>query len=106
MTNSVLHLENVRIKKDVSNQVNRQMNCDTFNINRTMNAAEAQIQDMSKNLGQSYTELQIGGLGLANTIVRLHLTMDEQVTWDICENDPQGTVITLKGLLHDQSSHC
>ena len=43
---SVLQLENVRIKKDVSNQVNRQMNCDTFNINRTMNAAEAQIQDI------------------------------------------------------------
>jgi len=45
-TNSVLHLENVRIKKDVSNQVNRQMNCDTFNINRTMNAAGSQIQDI------------------------------------------------------------
>lgn len=43
---SVLQLENVRIKKDVSNQVNRQMNCDAFNINRTMNAAEAQILDI------------------------------------------------------------
>lgn len=43
---SVLRLENVRIKKDVSNQVNRQMNCDAFNINRTMNAAEAQIADI------------------------------------------------------------
>lgn len=52
--NSVLHLENVRIKKDVSNQVNRQMNCDTFNINRTMNAAEAQIQDIR------YLEEEIG----------------------------------------------
>jgi DNA-binding protein WhiA len=45
-SNSVMHLENVRILKDVSNQVNRQMNCDTFNINRTMNAAESQIQDI------------------------------------------------------------
>lgn len=53
-SNSMLHLENVRIKKDVSNQVNRQMNCDAFNINRTMNAAEAQIQDIQ------YLEEQIG----------------------------------------------
>ena len=45
-SNSVLHLENVRIKKDVSTQVIRQMNCDTFNINRTMNAAEAQIEEI------------------------------------------------------------
>lgn len=43
---TMLHLENVRIKKDVSNQVNRQMNCDASNINRTMNAAEAQIADI------------------------------------------------------------
>lgn len=43
---SVLNLENVRIKKNVSNQINRQMNCDTSNINRTMAAAEAQIQDI------------------------------------------------------------
>lgn len=43
---TMLHLENVRIKKDVSNQVNRQMNCDASNINRTMNAAEAQIVDI------------------------------------------------------------
>lgn len=61
-TNSVLHLENVRIKKDVSNQVNRQMNCDTFNINRTMNAAEAQIQDIH------FLDEQIGLEKLPNSL--------------------------------------
>lgn len=45
-TNSVLKLENVRIKKGVSNQVNRLVNCDNSNINRTMDAAAAQIQDI------------------------------------------------------------
>jgi len=45
-TNSVLQLENVRIKKGVSNQVNRLVNCDNSNINRTMDAAAAQIQDI------------------------------------------------------------
>lgn len=43
---SVLQLENVRIKKVVSNQVNRQMNCDNSNIDRTMDAAAAQIDDI------------------------------------------------------------
>ena len=43
---SVLQLENVRIKKGVSNQVNRQMNCDNSNIDRTMDAAAAQIEDI------------------------------------------------------------
>lgn len=43
---SVLQLENVRIKKGVSNQVNRQMNCDSSNIDRTMDAAASQIEDI------------------------------------------------------------
>ena len=43
---SVLTLQNVRIKKDVSNRVNRQLNCDSSNINRTMNTALSQIADI------------------------------------------------------------
>ena len=51
---SVLTLQNVRIKKDVSNRVNRQLNCDSYNINRTMNTALAQIADIR------YIDEQIG----------------------------------------------
>lgn len=51
---SVLQMENVRVKKVVSNQVNRQMNCDSSNINRTMDAAAAQIQEIR------YLEAEIG----------------------------------------------
>lgn len=43
---AVLTLQNVRIKKDVSNRVNRQLNCDNSNINRTMNTALSQIADI------------------------------------------------------------
>ena len=43
---AVLELQNVHIKKDVSNRVNRQLNCDTSNINRTMNTALSQIADI------------------------------------------------------------
>ena len=43
---TVLTYENVRIKKEVSNQVNRQINCDQSNINRVVSASETQIQDI------------------------------------------------------------
>lgn len=43
---AVLNLEGVRVKKDVSNRVNRQLNCDNSNINRTMETALQQIADI------------------------------------------------------------
>lgn len=43
---AMMAFENIRVKKEVGNRVNRQMNCDTSNINRVMNAAEAQIRDI------------------------------------------------------------
>ena len=42
----VLEMENIRITKDLRNQVNRQMNCDNSNINRSMLTAERQIADI------------------------------------------------------------
>ncbi len=43
---AVLALENIRVRKEVSNHVNRQMNFDSSNINRTVEAAEALIRDI------------------------------------------------------------
>lgn len=51
---SVLTLQNVRIKKDVSNRVNRQLNCDNSNINRVMETALLQIEDIR------YIESELG----------------------------------------------
>ncbi|MBR7189139.1 MAG: DNA-binding protein WhiA [Clostridia bacterium] len=45
-SSAVLAFENVRVRKEVSNQVNRQMNFDASNINRVVEAAEAQIRDI------------------------------------------------------------
>jgi len=59
------------------------------------------IDKLAENLGQTYSELKIGGLGLANTITRFRLTMDDEVSYAIEDNDPRGTVITLRGPLHD-----
>ncbi|NLW52642.1 MAG: DNA-binding protein WhiA [Tissierellia bacterium] len=55
-TNSMLELENVKAMKDLRNQVNRQVNCDTANINKTLETANKQreqIEYIEKNIGLS-----------------------------------------------------
>ena len=44
---ALMELENVRILKDMRNSVNRQVNCETANINKTVSAAVKQIEDIS-----------------------------------------------------------
>lgn len=46
-TSSMLELENIKAMKDVRNNVNRQVNCDTANINKTLNASNNQIQQIN-----------------------------------------------------------
>ena len=43
---SLMNLENVRILKEMRNSVNRKVNCETANINKTVNAAVKQIEDI------------------------------------------------------------
>ena len=43
---ALLKFENVRIYKDVRNQVNRLVNCETANLNKTVNAAVKQVEDI------------------------------------------------------------
>ncbi|RDU22717.1 DNA-binding protein WhiA [Anaerosacchariphilus polymeriproducens] len=43
---ALMELENVRILKEMRNTVNRKVNCETANINKTVNAAVKQIQDI------------------------------------------------------------
>ena len=42
----MMNLENVRILKEMRNSVNRQVNCETANISKTVNAAVKQIADI------------------------------------------------------------
>ena len=39
-------MENVRVKKEVRNRINRQMNCDERNLARQIENAQAQIADI------------------------------------------------------------
>ncbi len=43
---ALMQMENIRILKDMRNQVNRQVNCETANLNKTVNAAVKQIEDI------------------------------------------------------------
>ena len=43
---SLMNMENVRILKDMRNSVNRRVNCETANINKTVNAALRQLEDI------------------------------------------------------------
>ena len=45
-TNCSLELMNVKIMKDMRNKINRAMNCDNANIDKTIKAAEKQIADI------------------------------------------------------------
>lgn len=43
---ALMDMENVRILKDVRNQTNRKVNCDLANINKTLTAAQRQLEDI------------------------------------------------------------
>lgn len=43
---ALMELENIRIVKEMRNSVNRQVNCETANINKTVSAAVKQVEDI------------------------------------------------------------
>lgn len=45
---ALMEMENVRIFKDVKNLVNRRVNCETANINKTVSASRKQIEDIRR----------------------------------------------------------
>ena len=44
--NSVLRFEEVRVIKETRNEINRLVNCETANLNKTINASIKQIEDI------------------------------------------------------------
>ncbi len=57
---ALMEFENIRILKEVRNSVNRQVNCETANIHKTVTAAAKQIEDIK------YIECNKGFSGLAD----------------------------------------
>lgn len=59
---ALMNLENVRIIKEMRNSVNRKVNCETANINKTVSAAVKQIEDINYIKGHMRLESLSEGL--------------------------------------------
>ncbi len=46
-TNAMLKFEDIRIVRDMRNSVNRLVNCETANMNKTIDAAQKQIENIN-----------------------------------------------------------
>ena len=62
---ALLELENLRIIKEMRNTVNRRVNCETANINKTVNAAAKQVEDIM------YIEKECGLVNLPDTLYEM-----------------------------------
>jgi DNA-binding protein WhiA len=62
---ALLELENLRIIKEMRNTVNRRVNCETANINKTVNAATKQVEDIM------YIEEHGGMVNLPDTLYEM-----------------------------------
>ena len=45
---AVIKFEEIRVIRDMSNNINRKVNCETANLNKTINAAISQIEAIKK----------------------------------------------------------
>ena len=64
---SLMELENLRILKEMRNSINRRVNCETANINKTVSAATKQVEDIR------YIESQKGLASLPDSLYEMAL---------------------------------
>ena len=69
---SLVELENIRIVKEMRGSVNRQVNCETANINKTVSAAVKQMEDIR------YIQATIGLDGLPDNLREMALVRLER----------------------------
>ena len=69
---ALMELENIRILKEMRNSVNRQVNCETANINKTVSAAVKQTDDIR------YIQAVIGLDGLPDNLREMALVRLER----------------------------
>ena len=77
-----MELENIRILKEMRGSVNRKVNCETANINKTVSAAVKQIEDIT------YIRDRVGFGGLPENlqeIARLRLERPEATLKELGE---------------------
>lgn len=95
-TNSMLKFEDVRIVRDMRNSVNRLVNCETANLNKTIDAASKQIENIQ------YIDSTVGLQALPGKlqeIAELRLEHPEVSLKELGEMIPSG-VISKSGINH------
>lgn len=95
-TNAMLKFEDVRIVRDMRNSVNRLVNCETANLNKTINAAAKQIENIH------YIESKVGLSSLPpklKEIAELRIQYPEVSLKELGEMAPSG-VISKSGINH------
>lgn len=95
-TNSMLKFEDVRIVRDMRNSVNRLVNCETANLNKTIDAASKQINNIQ------FIEKTVGLSALPDKlkeIAELRLEHPEVSLKELSEMVPSG-VISKSGINH------
>ena len=71
-----MELENVRILKEMRNSVNRKVNCETANINKTVSAAVRQMEDIvyvRDTVGLDYLPEGLRDVALHGLRIRMQL---------------------------------
>ena len=95
-TNSMLKFEDVRIVRDMRNSVNRLVNCETANMNKTIDAASKQIENIH------FIETTVGLQSLPEKlqeIAELRIQNPEISLKELGEMIPSG-VISKSGINH------
>lgn len=95
-TNSMLKFEDVRIVRDMRNSVNRLVNCETANMNKTIDAASKQVQNIQ------FIEDRVGLAALPDKlqeIAELRLAHPEISLKELGEMLPTGA-ISKSGINH------
>ena len=51
---ALLKLEDIRVLKDMRNNINRMVNCETANLGKTINASIRQIENIEYKIGRAH----------------------------------------------------
>ncbi len=80
---SSLEMMNIKIEKDIKNRVNRRMNCDNANMDKTLNASMQQVEDISfifEKVGREYLPDEL------RVVAELRLENPEMSLRELCES--------------------
>ncbi|SJZ71658.1 hypothetical protein SAMN02745116_01239 [Pilibacter termitis] len=95
-TNSMLKFEDVRIMRDMRNSVNRLVNCETANLNKTIDAAARQIENIE--FIKAHSTLSVLAPKLRE-LAELRLENPELALKELAEMMPSGA-ISKSGINH------